>query len=63
VYFARKFEPIINQEIINNIDMLFGRDLTGILYMTITFVIFSGYPVCRKRAYNLCYVFIIWDVK
>jgi hypothetical protein len=28
-FFARKFEPVINQEIINDVDTMMGRDLIG----------------------------------
>ena len=28
-FFARKFEPVISQEIINDVDIMMGRDLIG----------------------------------
>lgn len=29
MFFVRKFEPIISQEIVNQVDMLLGKDLSG----------------------------------
>ena len=30
-YFARKFEAIVNQEILNKIDAMLGKDIKGML--------------------------------